>query len=91
MTCTACTACTDAMTSPRSATFTPSCESCIARALAATGAHQESARVESITPAYRAALVALFGERAMEGQALTLEWAARIKAADLRAPPVKRP
>ena len=79
-----CTACTDAMTSPRSATFTPSCESCDARALAATGAHEESARVASITPAYRTALVALFGAESAEwmaGHEAVKAWDARMRVA----------
>ena len=79
-----CNACTDAMTAPRSAEFTCGCSSCDARALAATGAHQESARVESITPAYRAALVALFGAESAEwmaGHEAVKAWDARMRVA----------
>lgn len=69
------------MTAPRSAEFTCGCSSCDARALAATGAHEESARVEHITDAYRAALVTLFGTEWAAGHAQVKTWGARMRRA----------
>lgn len=74
-----CTACSIAMTKPRIDLFTVGCVSCKARALAATGAHEESAEAKKITPAYKAALEAMFGDDWQAGAAQTKEWAGRMK------------
>ena len=74
-----CTACLAAESAPRSADFTPGCNSCLARALAATGAHEESAHVGSMTTSYRAALVALFGDEWAAGHTLVKTWGARVR------------
>lgn len=67
------------MTAPRSAEFTRGCSSCDARALAATGAHEESARVAAITESYKAALVTLFGPEWAAGHAQVKTWGARMR------------
>ena len=68
------------MQQPKSAQFTPGCESCMARALAVTGAHFESQQAGHMTEQYRTAsrkmLHAMAGRRGMEA---VKEWAPRMK------------
>lgn len=81
-----CKACTDAATAPRRDMFEARCEGCDARAVAALGLHLESQATEppQMTIDYRRVLEQMFGERAREGHALVLEWAARIRTQGVR-------
>lgn len=76
-----CKSCEVALLAPRIDGGTPGCDGCLARALAATGAHEESARVERITDGYKAALVSLFGIEWAAGHAQVKTWGARMRHA----------
>lgn len=76
-----CPSCDQAMQQPKSAQFTPGCESCMARALAVTGAHSESQQSGRMTEQYRTALKKCFGEDWQRGHESVKEWAGRMKGA----------
>lgn len=81
-----CDACASAETQPDRDEFRRDCRSCVARALAATGAHIESAAKGGITQQYRGALGKLFGaDKWREGHELVKVWASKIRAAKARA------
>lgn len=67
------------MQQPKSAQFTPGCESCMARALAVTGAHFESQQAGRMTEQYRTALEKCFGDGWKAGHEAVKEWGARMK------------
>jgi hypothetical protein len=78
----ACRACVAAERTPNKDGFEQDCRGCKARALAATGAHVESAERGGITPQYRAALEKLFGAEAWrEGHEMVKAWASKLRAA----------
>lgn len=75
-----CPACAAAESTPNRDGFEQDCCGCKARALAATGAHLESAERGGITPQYREALEKLFGADAWrEGHELVKGWAIKIR------------
>ncbi len=53
----------------------------MARALAATGAHIESAELKAMTPRYRGALETLFGAQWQRADERVREWGNRITSA----------
>ena len=76
-----CPACAAAESTPNRDGFEQDCRGCKARALAATGAHIESAERGGITPAYRVALEKLFGADAWrDGHELVKGWARKLRA-----------
>ncbi|WP_128003445.1 hypothetical protein [Piscinibacter defluvii] len=79
-----CKACADAEREPTRDEFHRGCMSCEARALASLGAHVESLERRCITPQYRAALEALFGEAWMQGHEHVKRWAGKITSAAAR-------
>lgn len=56
-----CEPCTRAERNPRAYDYAIGCDSCSARALAATGAHEASQALGSLTEEYRDALQKVFG------------------------------
>ena len=74
-----CDACISAATNPRVDEFTAGCMSCMARALAATGAHEESAMEKKMTAAYLDALNTLFGTGWENGHERVKDWARIMK------------
>ncbi len=74
-----CPSCDAAQAQPRAAQFTPGCDSCMARALAVTGAHSESQQAGHLTEQYRTALEKCFGEAWQRGHESVKEWAKRMK------------
>lgn len=79
-----CADCSRAETNPRTARFTATCLECSARALAQSPLYFESSRGEAMTPEYRAALEAVFGEDVRQGHDATRAWANRILVATLQ-------
>jgi hypothetical protein len=79
MTCPACESARRDPTTDRQWTW--KCPGCTARALAATGAHIESASIGQMTQTYRVALEKLFGTDWESGHIQVKEWAALIAQA----------
>ena len=75
-----CESCTRAATNPRTGWFNADCPECAARALAGGPEHFESKRDKRITPAYRAALEAVFGDAWKAGHERVKAWAQRLSA-----------
>lgn len=67
-----CPACQAAEQLPRSATFTPGCMSCQARAMAVTRA--------DLLDDYQGAARTMFGDRIKEGHAMVKQWLQRMRA-----------
>ncbi len=80
MSCAACV--TAERNNPRMNEFTVGCTSCVARALAATGAHEASEAAGKMTADYRDALAKLFGDGWKEGNEAVKQWAKRLKGAN---------
>ena len=74
-----CFSCLAAEHAPRADDFTAGCDSCKARALAVTGAHEESERAGKLTAQYIGALKALFGDAWRAGNEAVKAWAAKAK------------
>lgn len=74
-----CADCTAAQTAPLRDGFTRGCVECLARVLAATGAHLESEAAGKRTEAYTDALKTLFGDKADAGHQAVKQWAKAIK------------
>lgn len=75
----ACDSCIAAELAPRANDFTAGCDSCKARALAVTGAHEESQRAGKLTAQYTGALKTLFGDAWKAGNEAVKAWAAKAK------------
>jgi hypothetical protein len=73
-----CPSCERAENDPRCDEFTAGCVSCKARALAATGAHLESAEAKQMTLHYASVLKSMFGDGWKEGNTLVKAWAAKM-------------
>ncbi len=69
-----CEACTEAIKSPHSGMYRADCLDCTARMLSRSKECFDAARSEAITPAYRDALQAVFGENWMDGHARVKRW-----------------
>lgn len=80
-----CQPCADAEAQPNAATFGQGCHSCMARALAGTGAHLESQATGSMTEQYRTALDKCFGEDWKRGHEMVKEWGAKVRKAKARS------
>lgn len=75
-----CEFCEQAVNNPRLDQFTAGCDSCLGRALAATGAHEDSEIGGRLTARYREVLRAVFGrDREMIGRAEVKAWVTRLK------------
>ena len=70
-----CNACTEARINRWCGMYRASCLDCSARALAQSPAYHDSAQADAITPRYRDALVATFGEGWKEGHEMVKQWA----------------
>ena len=79
-----CDACTAAESQPNAATFGQGCTSCLARALAVTGAHLESQQAGAMTEQYRTALAKCFGEAWKEGHEMVKGWGAKVRQTKAR-------
>ena len=77
-----CDACDKAMKSPTADEFRVGCDECFARALAVTGAHQESKAVGKVTGSYKLALESKFGKKWEAGHKQVKRWSQRIKEAN---------
>jgi hypothetical protein len=85
VTITDCSACCDAEANPRSDKWVhPPCPSCYARALAATGAHEQSKAAGKITADYKHALDKLFGADWQQGAAMVKTWAEKMNRSDVK-------
>lgn len=73
-----CSACIIAAVNPRTGRFNVGCFACEARSLANEPAFFESVEAESVTPAYRARLQMVFGDRWKEGHASVRAWSERM-------------
>lgn len=82
-----CAACIRAERTPRAYDFTNGCASCKARALAATGAHEESRERGRMTKQYEGALKTLFPDDFMAGHKQVLAWSTLQTQSD--QPPVQ--
>lgn len=80
-----CTECDRAKADPRRDCFTPRCEGCMGRALAAIGEHAAEALADEFTPAYRQTLERLFGDHWKLGHLKVKEWTRRIASATASA------
>ena len=76
-----CAACAIASTDPRTGHFEASCMGCDARALAGGPDYWESAKAGKITPGYRRALAAAFGDGWQAGHHTVKRWAEQMAAA----------
>lgn len=75
-----CQGCTEALTEPKTAIYLAGCNVCMARVLAGTGAHLESASNGKMTPRYRHALIVCFGEEGVDdGHKLVKGWAQTLR------------
>lgn len=79
-----CAACAHAESAPTSDEYRSGCDSCLARALAATGAHIESRERQAMTQQYRGALEKLFGDRWKAGNEMVKQWAQKIESSNKR-------
>lgn len=80
-----CPDCTAAETTPRAYDYRADCQSCKARALAAIGAHLESAALGRQTAQYARALATMFGaDGVAAGHESVKRWAKRMAAVDKR-------
>lgn len=70
-----CTACDEWLRNRFSGAYRSDCEHCHARMLASSPAFWESAKAEAITPRYRDALIARWGEKWRDGHALVKRYA----------------
>lgn len=73
--CMTCDACAAAKIRPRIDLWESGCDSCLARALAVTGAHNESKVAGRVTSDYQRILKGMFGDRWKDGAALVKNWA----------------
>ena len=73
-----CFACAIAKVNPRAARFDAGCSECSARALAGDPRFHAATQSNTITPAYRAALQAVFGAGWKEGHERIKEWAKKM-------------
>lgn len=76
-----CPACAKAELCPTTGLMQAGCMGCEARGLARSPSFYEAAKAEAMTPQYRGALWALFGEKWQEGHELVKAWAAKLEAA----------
>lgn len=74
-----CDDCTDAEKQPNMPSFKPGCTSCLARALAVTGAHLDSQQAGAMTEQYRTALDKCFGEAWKEGHEMVKGWGVKVR------------
>ncbi len=74
-----CEACLRAETNPRTGWMRADCLECAARSIANSPAFYQSTEADAITPTYRAALWAFFGNDWREGHARVKAWKARIE------------
>ena len=70
-----CPACTQARINSWCGMYRADCLDCSARALSQSPAYHDSAQADAITPRYRDALVATFGEGWKEGHEMVKQWA----------------
>lgn len=75
-----CTACTEAKVNAWSGAYRADCLECSARALSHSPTHFAAAQAGAITPAYRDALQAVFGDDWKAGHERAKAWASRRKA-----------
>lgn len=75
-----CPACQEAETNPSTGMYQSECLECSARALSHSPAYFDAARSNSITPAYRDALQAVFGDGWKAGHERVKFWSDRRKA-----------
>ena len=73
-----CADCQAAESAPRSDAFTAGCMSCSARALAAIGAHLESAEQKRMTIHYISVLKSMFGDGWKQGAEMVKAWGEKI-------------
>lgn len=76
-----CPSCAKAELCPTTGLQNAGCMSCEARSLARSPAFAEAAKAEAMTPTYRGALWALFGDNWQDGHKLVKEWADRLEGA----------
>lgn len=74
-----CTACTEARANAWSGAYRADCLECSARALSHSPTHFAAAQAGAITPAYRDALQAVFGDDWKAGHERAKAWASRRK------------
>jgi hypothetical protein len=75
-----CPACKQAESNIRTGHFNADCLDCIARSLAQSPTFFDSMNTDTITPTYRSALWAFFGEHWREGHEKVKQQAARLGA-----------
>lgn len=76
-----CEACQRAQINPRTGMYQADCMECTARALANSPQFFDAMKAEAMTPAYRDALQAAFGQDWKAGHERVKHWAQRIKEA----------
>jgi len=74
-----CEPCTLAQDNPRTGIFQSGCLECQARMLAHSPHFYESSQSNTLTPSYRNALRAVFGEDWRKGHELVKQWSKRLK------------
>lgn len=72
-----CPACATARSHRLSGAYVLGCRDCEARKLSRTPAYADAARANAITPRYRDALIATFGEEWRQGHDMVKGWASR--------------
>ena len=72
-----CPACTTARSNRLIGAYVFGCRDCEARKLSRSPAYADAARANAITPRYRDALVATFGEEWRQGHDMVKGWAIR--------------
>lgn len=70
-----CKACSAARADALAGAYRAGCDQCLARFLARSKVYFDAARADAMTPAYKSALRAAFGERWQEGHQWVKEWA----------------